>query len=281
MREAHFPALFPEGFRRVAYTEWGERDNPRVLVCVHGLTRNGRDFDSLAEALCDAYRVVCPDVIGRGRSEWLTRKADYGYPLYVPLLATLIAHLGVDEVDWVGTSMGGLIGMFLAASPGTPIRRMVMNDVGPLVPKAALERLGGYVGKAPAFDDIAQLEAYLREVSAPFGPLSDAQWRHLAIHSARREGDKLLLAYDPGIGAPFQGEQQDVNLWPVWSVVRAPVLVVRGGDSDLLLRDTAQQMLARPGTELFEVPGTGHAPMLMAVEQIAAVREFLLRPANG
>ncbi len=269
--------LGPHGFHRVRYTEWGAPDNPDVVICVHGLTRNGRDFDSLAQALARDFRVLCPDVVGRGQSEWLTHAHDYGYALYLSDMAALIARSGAARIRWVGTSMGGLIGMMLAAQPNTPIERLVVNDVGPLVPKAALERLAGYVGRTGPFEDAHALEAHLRKVFAPFGPLSDAQWTHLAEHSTRRNDDGTLsLAYDAAIANAFSGELQDVTLWPVWDAVRCPTLVLRGADSDLLRADTAQEMTRRgPHATLTTFTGIGHAPALMDPEQIDVVAGFL------
>ena len=258
------------GFHRIAYAEWGGADNPRVVICVHGLTRNGRDFDALAAALEPKRRVLCPDVVGRGRSDWLTHKQDYGYPLYLADMAALIARGGAEQVDWVGTSMGGLIGMMLAAQPNTPIRRLVVNDVGPLIPKSALERLSLYVGKDPRFPSFEALEQYIRLVSAPFGPLTDAQWHHLTEHTARRYEDGTFgVAYDPAIGNAFAGPFEDVSLWPFWDAISCPTLLLRG---------TAEEMTRRgPKPRLVEFAGIGHAPMLMAEDQIAGVREFLLQ----
>ena len=280
MKEKQYLAVSPHGFHKIAFTEWGNPHNPRVVICVHGLTRNSRDFDDLARALENDYRVICPDVIGRGKSEWLTHKADYGYPLYVSQMSALIAHVGAESIDWIGTSMGGLIGMMIASLPGNPIRRMVMNDVGAFVPKVSLERIGLYVGKDPAFDDLGQLEAYIRKIAVSFGPLSDAQWLHMANHGHYRDSNgngKYRLSYDPTISEPFRGPQTDVDLWPLWNLVRCPVLVIRGADSDLLLADTLTQMKRRPLTESVEFTGVGHAPMLMDPEQIEPIREFLLR----
>ena len=277
MVQKQYLTLSPHGFHQAAYTEWGEPENPRVVICVHGLTRTGRDFDYLARALERDYRVVCPDVLGRGKSDWLTHKGDYAYSLYIAQMATLVAHLNVESVDWVGTSMGGLIGMMTAALPGNPVRRLVINDIGPFVPRAALERLAEYVGKAPSFDSVQAVEAYLRKIAASFGPLSDAQWRHLAEHGHYRADDGTLrLAYDPAIALAFAGKLEDVDLWPVWSAVRCPVLIVRGGDSDLLLAETVVRMHTRPTTEAVEIPGTGHAPMLMNEREVDLVRGFLL-----
>ncbi|MDF1553120.1 MAG: alpha/beta hydrolase [Deferrisomatales bacterium] len=270
----------PHGFHRVAYHEWGDPDCERVVVCAHGLTRNGRDFDALAKALSDCCRVVCPDMAGRGQSEWLSYPQDYGYPVYLGDAAALVARLGARRVDWVGTSMGGLIGMLLAANPGTPVRRLVLNDVGPFIPKRALERIAAYVGNAPAFHDLGSVEAYLREVHAPFGSLSDEQWRHLAEHSTRVLPDgTFALHYDPAIGttlraAPFQ----DVDLWAVWDAVRCPTLVLRGADSDLLMPEVAAEMARRgPRAQVVEVAGVGHAPALLAPDQIERIRSWLFR----
>jgi pimeloyl-ACP methyl ester carboxylesterase len=280
MRQGTLLNLGPHGFHRTRYYEWGEPSNSRLVVCVHGLTRNGRDFDALARALAPHFRVLCPDVVGRGLSDWLPNKQDYGYPLYLSDMTALMARGAVESVYWVGTSMGGLIGMMLAAQSGNPIRKLVINDVGPLVPKAALERLSMYVGKAPRFDTLEGYERYLRQVAAPFGPLSDEQWRHLAQTSSRRNDDGSLgPAYDPGIAAAFAGPLQDVVLWPLWDAICCPTLVLRGAQSDLLLRDTASEMTRRgPRAQLKEFDGVGHAPALMAAEQIEAVRDFLVGP---
>ncbi len=280
MRAGQLHNLGPHGFHRTRYWEWGDPANPRVVVCVHGLTRNGRDFDTLAHALAPHFRVLCPDVVGRGRSDWLSHKQDYGYPLYLSDLTALIARAAVESVLWVGTSMGGLIGMMLAALPGNPIRKLVVNDVGPLVPRAALERLAQYVGKAPRCGTLAQFEAYLRTVFASFGPLTDGQWQHLAAISAQRNDDGTFSpAYDPGIAAAFSGELKDVVLWQLWDAIACPTLVLRGAQSDLLLRETAVEMTQRgPKAKLKEFDGIGHAPALMSVDQIEVVRDFLLAP---
>jgi pimeloyl-ACP methyl ester carboxylesterase len=278
MREEALHCLGPHGFHRVHYYEWGERASKRVLICVHGLTRNGRDFDVLARAMSQEYRVICPDVVGRGKSAWLLHKEDYGYPLYCSDMGALLARSGAASVDWVGTSMGGVIGMLLAAQPGSPIRRLVMNDVGGLIPASALDRLKTYVGKDPAFASLGEAESYLRTVSAPFGPLTDAQWRHLAeISFSRRDNGRWKLLYDPAIRNAFTGPPADVNLWNFYDLVKCPTLVLRGAQSDLLLHETAVEMTRRgPKAQLVEFPGIGHAPMMMSEDQIAVVRDFLL-----
>lgn len=277
MREGSVLCLDPHGFHRMRYVEWGDPHNPRVLVCVHGLTRNGRDFDDLAQRLADAYRVVCPDVAGRGRSEWLRDPKDYTYNVYCNDMTVLMASLHAETVDWLGTSMGGIIGMILASVPGSPIRKLVMNDVGSVVPKAALQRLSQYVGKEPAFDSLEEFEAMMRTFS-PFGELSPEQWRHLAINVARHDEDGRWRArYDPGIAVTFsEAISADVDLRSYWNAVRGPVLVIRGADSDLLLAETLEEMRKRPHTETVLIPRTGHAPMLMDDFQAGCVRRFLL-----
>ena len=271
--------LGTRGLHRMAYVQWGDPANRRVLVCVHGLARQGRDFDVFAQAMSDRYRVVCPDVVGRGRSDWLADPAGYQIPAYVADMVTLIARLDVDSVHWVGTSMGGLIGMLLASLPDTPIRRLVLNDVGPLVTLSSIQRIGQYVGQAPVFPSREAAEAYIREVSVPFGRLSDAQWRHLTEFSIREAEGGWVMRYDPGIAEPFRKSPlvADVDLWSVYDAIVCPTLVVRGAESDLLLRETALEMGARgPRARLVEVPEVGHAPMLMEPAQIAPIGDFLL-----
>ena len=277
MREGQVRCLDPHGFHWMRYNEWGDAKNPRVLVCVHGLTRNARDFDYVAESLADAYHVVSVDVVGRGRSDWLRDPADYNYPVYCGDMATLIASLHAETVDWLGTSMGGIIGMMMASLPGSPVRKLVMNDVGCMIPKASLVRIGEYVGREIPFDSLEALEAAMRSVS-PFGALSDEQWRHLALHAAKEDEDgKWRFRYDPGIGKNFHAAPPaDVDLRYFWQRVHGPVLVIRGVNSDLLTPQTLEEMLKRPHTEAYVVADTGHAPMLMNDAQAGAIRRFLL-----
>jgi pimeloyl-ACP methyl ester carboxylesterase len=308
--EHSFLSLGPSGFHRVAYTEWGDPANPHIVVCVHGLARNSRDFDYLAEALARDCRVVCMDVVGRGASDWLENKADYTFSTYLSDAAALIARVttpvrarffselwsrrseraGGTRLDWVGTSMGGLIGMLLAAKRGAPIRRLVLNDVGPLVPWHALFRLKGYVGRGGPFASLEEAEAYLRQVCAPFGTLTDEQWRHLAAHGAAQQDDgSYALRYDPALNRAFHGHRdpelppgpdflRGVDLWSTWDQVACPVLVLRGETSEVLERATVTEMKRRnPDVESIEFAGVGHAPALMNADQIEAVRAFLTR----
>lgn len=258
------------------WTEWGPADGDPV-VCVHGLTRTGRDFDVLAAALAArGRRVLCPDVFGRGQSDWLAEGALYAVPTYVAAMLPWLDALG-RPYDWVGTSMGGLIGMSLAAVPGVGLRRVVINDVGAFLPAAALARIGDYVGEHRDFADLAAVEGYLRAVHAPFGPLSDAQWRHLAETSARvtPEG-RVVLHYDPAIAEPFRlAPAADADLWALWALLDQPTLLIRGERSDLLPAAVAARMAERPGVRLETIPGCGHAPALMDPAQVALVLEFL------
>ncbi|HEX5125335.1 MAG TPA: alpha/beta hydrolase [Rhodocyclaceae bacterium] len=263
----------------MSYVEWGDPHNDRVLVCVHGLTRNARDFDFLAQALTDRYRVVCPDVVGRGHSDWLNVKTDYAIPLYAADMYALIAQLGIKSVDWVGTSMGGLIGIALASQPLSPIKRMVLNDVGPVIEGQSLARIGQYVGRAPEFATFADAEAYVRAVSASFGNLTDTQWKHITEHSLRQSDKGFVMSYDPGIGDAFRltPVEADITLWPLYDAIKCPVLVMRGKESDLLKASTVEEMTRRgPHARAVEIAGVGHAPMLMDAEQIGIVKEFLL-----
>ena len=272
--------LLGTAFRSMAYAEWGAADAP-VVVCVHGLTRNGRDFDPLARGLADRFRVVCPDLPGRGRSDWLGDTSLYEPPSYVAALSHLLAALG-GPVAWVGTSLGGICGMLIAAAAGTPVTQLVLNDVGPQLPLAAMQRIRGYVGETPAFDDLAGLERHLRRVHAPFGALDDTQWGHLARHSARALPDgRLALHYDPAIAAPILARPAAaVDLGAVWSAVRVPVLAIRGASSDLLTAEGLAGMAA-DGAAVHVVEGAGHAPALMDSSEIDVVRRFLLAGLEG
>jgi len=281
----------------MAYWEWGDPHNDKVLMCVHGLTRTGRDFDRLAQALSTTYRVICPDIVGRGRSDWLTEAAYYVLPQYVADIVTLLGRLRAQELHWVGTSMGGLIGMSLAGLPGAsapgteepgalplpPITRMVLNDIGPTLNAEALDRIGQHVNdpvEFAAFDDAVK---YVRTVSsAPFGPHSDADWVHLTRYVFRQDGQRWVKHYDPGIGLPFAHASAEgaaageAILWRSFQNIQCPTLLVRGELSDLLTVNTAEQMLARnQKVRLAEVNGVGHAPTFMSPDQIRLVADFL------
>lgn len=286
-QQAHILGLTTQGFHAVRYLDWRSPAgrNGGTVVCVHGLTRNSRDFDFLAEALVagdtPVTRVICPDIAGRGQSDWLGDPNNYGYPQYLADMTALIARLDVGQVDWIGTSMGGLIGMSLAALPNSPIRRLVLNDIGPVISKASLQRISDYVGLDYRFSSTDALEKHLRKIHAPFGPLTDAQWAHMALHSQRQvDGGNLGLAYDPAIAENVKRAVADVHIWSLWDQITCPVLVLRGAESDILSAETAQEMTARgPKAQLITFAGVGHAPALMARDQIDIVTGWLSKTA--
>lgn len=276
-RTRHFRSLTAHGFHRVVYHEWGDAENPAVVVCVHGVGRNGRDFDVLGEALAPTHRVLAVDMPGRGASDWLADPMEYSFPVYLTTLTALIAASRAELVGWVGTSMGGLLGIVAAAQPNTPIAKLVVNDVGPFVEPAALVRIGSYFGTDPTFATYAEYEAWVREISAPFGPLTDAQWEHVARTNGRQRDDgRWGVGYDPRIAVPFRSQPAPPNLWPQWDAIRCPTLVLRGAVSDVLSPATARQMSERgPRARVIEFAGVGHAPMLLDANQIEPVVAFL------
>ena len=283
-RQQFVRCAIPSGLHRVAYTEWGERDNPRVLVCVHGLTRSGRDFDRLAAALSDRYRVVCPDVVGRGLSSWLVDPGGYGIAQYVADMVTLIARLDVEHVDWFGTSMGGLIGMALAGLPDTPVRKLVLNDIGPHIEPVALERIGDYLGNDERFATLQDGIDRAAELARSFGPLSADEWREINGPLLRKLPDgRWTMRYDPRIAEPFKATTPELAalgeaaLWRAIETTDASLLVVRGESSDLLSRETAAEMVRRGRhVKQVEIAGAGHAPAFIGADQIALARRFFV-----
>jgi pimeloyl-ACP methyl ester carboxylesterase len=275
----------PAGLHRMAYREWGDPRNRDVLICVHGLTRSSRDFDELARALCGQFRTVCPDVAGRGDSDRLADPKHYTWAQYVADMVTLIARLDVEAVSWLGTSMGGLVGMALAAQSGSPIRKLILNDAAPVIAKAALERIAAYVGQELSFATLEEAEKYVRAISAPFGPHSDAQWRFLTENWVRRgEDSRLRPHYDTRIAEAYRATmpEKDLELWHLYDAVRCPTLLVRGEQSDLVSPQTAAEMARRgPKAKVVEIRGVGHAPTLLQPDQIALVRDFLLSTEGG
>ncbi len=278
-RSGSLAYLLGPAFHRLAYVEFGNPAAPAV-VCVHGLTRNGRDFDTLAEALADRFHVICPDLPGRGRSDWLPAAALYQPASYVVALAHLLAALN-KPVAWVGTSLGGICGMMVAAAAGTPVTRLVLNDIGPHITAAALTRIRDYMVNAPErFASLAALQAHLRVIHAPFGKLTDAEWAGLTRHSYRQVLDTtgagaFALHYDPKIVEPIRDSVPlDVDLWPIWGAIRVPVLALRGESSDLLTEATLARMQEDGATPL-TVAGAGHAPALLDAPTIEAIKTFL------
>lgn len=287
-----------QGLHRMAYWEWGAPDNPSVVVCVHGLSRQGRDFDTLARALATEHRVICPDVVGRGQSDWLADPMGYQVPAYVNDMVALLARLGTPQVDWVGTSMGGLIGLGVASlrdpAGRTLVRRLVLNDVGPTIRVEALQRIGAYLGLPKRYASVEEAAEYLLSISKGFGPHTPEQWLALTRPQLKRasdasnegrddaQGEGWVSHYDPRIALPFKAVTPaiaaagETQLWQRYDSLTCPTLLVRGADSDLLSHETAQSMTQRgPKARLIELPGVGHAPTFVADEQVALVREFL------
>jgi pimeloyl-ACP methyl ester carboxylesterase len=276
--------LSPAGLHKMAYQEWGDPRNPKVLVCVHGVTRVSDDFDNMARELCREYRVICPDVVGRGRSDRLRDPQHYQVAQYVADMVTLLARLDADTVHWFGTSMGGLIGMGLASMKDTPVRKLVLNDVGPALNPAALRRIGEYIGQDVRFDSFDQAMHYIKEISASFGPHTDDEWRKLAADVLRQDKDgKWIRHYDLGLAVPLKAatpesaKQAEAMLWMAYDTISCPTLLVRGAESDLVTPELAQAMTTRgPKAKLVVLPGVGHAPTFVHADQIAIAKAFLL-----
>jgi len=278
----------PTGLHLMSYKEWGAEDNPNILICVHGVTRVGDDFDALARALAGHYRVICPDVVGRGRSGRLLNPQLYRVPQYVSDMVTLIARVTAHnegaQIDWFGTSMGGLIGMALASVPGNPIRKLVLNDIGPTLDPAALLRIGDYIGQELRFPDFDAAARFVREVSLSFGEHTDEQWHKLAADVLREQPDgQWVRHYDMGLAAPFKTATpestaaDEAALWAIYDAIRCPTLLIRGANSDLLSRETAHMMTTRgPKAQLVEIANVGHAPTFLNEDQIAIARQFLI-----
>lgn len=274
--------------RYIAFTDWGNPDNPQVVICAHGLTRNSRDFDYLAKALQDHFRVICVDIVGRGQSDWLTNAEEYNQPaIYLSDIKILLTHILAQydqpiHLNWVGISMGGLIGMVLSGRKDLPIpiRSIIMSDIGPRIPIDAILRFKRYVGEDPKFTDIDQLENYIRVISAPFGNLTKEQWRHLTLYSACKYSECVYgFRYDPRIAINFhENFEHDIDLWPFWDQLTIPTLVLHGEKSDVLLPQIAEEMKIRgPKARIIKISNIGHAPLLVNEEQISYVKEFLLK----
>lgn len=276
--------LSPTGLHKMAYKQWGDPANPKVLVCVHGVTRVSDDFDNMARALCGEYRVVCPDVVGRGRSGWLRDPQYYVIPQYVSDMVTLLARLDADTVHWFGTSMGGLIGMGVASLNDSPVTKLVLNDVAPTLNPVALARIGEYIGQDVRFPDFEQAVQYIKAISLTFGPHTDEEWRKLASDVLRQDKDgQWIRHYDLKLSVPFKAatpestKQAEAMLWAAYDSISCPTLLVRGAQSDLVTPEVAQAMAGRgPKAKVVELQGVGHAPTFMHADQIAIARDFLL-----
>ncbi len=272
---SHF--LVCEG-REIHYTQWGA-EHPATVIAWHGLARTGRDMDEIAAHLASRFRVICPDTIGRGLSQWSPApEKEYCLDFYARLAVSLADQLGIRELHWLGTSMGGAIGIQLAAGAlKGRIRRLILNDIGPQLGAAAVERIRSYAGKPAQFDRLSELEQYFRGIYKPYGWLSDAQWRHLAETSARRTQEgKLTPHYDPNMVMQFTHHPKDYDQWEAWDAIEVPTLCLRGESSDLLLPEVAEAMRSRgPRAVVVTIPGCGHAPALNVPEQFALVERFL------
>jgi Predicted hydrolases or acyltransferases (alpha/beta hydrolase superfamily) len=276
--------LHAGGLHRVAYWEWGDADNPNVVVCAHGLSRQGRDFDQIARALQSRFRVICPDIVGRGQSDWLDQPMLYQLPQYMADMVTLLARLKAQRLGWVGTSMGGLIGLGLAALKHSPIDALVLNDIGPAIAAEGLQRIGSYVGQPSSFATVAEAAAYLASISSGFGPHTAAEWLELSRPMVVPHEAGWRLHYDPQIAAamaqttPESAKAGEAALWHMYDSITAPTLLLRGADSDILTPATAQAMTQRgPRAKRIEWPGVGHAPTLMHADQIQPVEAFLIQ----
>lgn len=263
--------------REIHFMEWGPADG-EVVVAWHGLARTGRDMDPIAEHLATRWRVICPDTLGRGLSQWSPDPArEYCLEFYETLAVSLLNQLGVTQCHWLGTSMGGAIGLHAAAGPlRGRIRRLVLNDIGPQLAEAAVQRIRDYAGQPPAFDTVSELEQFFRTVYKPYGWLPDTQWRQLTESSTRRLPDgRVTPHYDPAMVQQFIHHPDDYLQWDAWDSLDLPVLALRGEDSDLLLPDVAEAMRTRgPRAVVVTIPGCGHAPALNTPEQFALVERF-------
>ncbi len=301
MKQDHFLSLSEEGFHKIAYTEWGTANNTNTpIICVHGLTRNSRDFDYLADYL--SYRgahVFCPDIVGRGDSDWLKSPLHYTYEQYLIDMTNMITRTNASKVDWIGTSMGGLIGMILAAQEKTPIRRLILNDVGPQIPLKALQNIAKYAGHDPLFDSIADARRYYQAVHAEFGNLTNEQWQHMAETSTYEiSPGKFASKIDQGIKISpakskfawnlilnphkaLEGTLFDIDLWQIWRKVRCPVLVIRGKDSKLLTPAILQKMQqTHPHLSTLEIANAGHAPALVNADEHETIYQWLMKTEN-
>ena len=270
------------GFRRLNYLEWGDADefkHQETLFCVHGLTRNARDFDYFAGKMCGNYRIVCPDVVGRGDSDHIVTAEGYNYLQYNSDMNALIARLGVTEINWIGTSMGGIIGMVLAAQPQSPIRRLVVNDIGPEVHRDALMSIADYIGRSEEFRSVDEVEQYLRKIYPEFAPMTDEDWSHMAKYSSRRtKSGSFRMKVDNRVGEAFRDSISyfNVDMWETWEQITCPVLVLRGAESSFLSKEVAEKMLTcGPETTLVEFENTGHTPTLRNDEQVDVIKNWL------
>ncbi len=270
--------LTPQGFQKVSYIDWGDKNNAQVLVCVHGLTRNSRDFDYLARTLQQNFRIICPDLLGRGKSDYLHVPALYNSAQYMSDMVALLARIGSKEIHWLGTSLGGIIGMMLAAQPNSPIKSLILNDIGMIVPSMALNRLETYARNDRAFSSFEEARSYFQTILSPFGPMRPEHWDHIARYGTKQdETGQFRLTYDPAIGQSFMNEATpSLHFESYWQAISCPILVLHGEESDFLLPEIITKMLYfQPTAKIVNIPQSGHAPSLMIPEQIRIIEEWL------
>lgn len=267
----------------MAYTHWQSEMSDKTIICVHGLTRNGRDFDSLARQLVQHGHIYCPDIVGRGKSDWLSDYQFYDFEQYISDMMTLMAQIKAKDIIWIGTSMGGIMGMLMAAMPNTPVSALILNDVGNIIPKESLQQIANYVGLAPSFKTFEAGKDYFKTTHHEFAPMSDENWNFLASHSLTEQNDGMFaLAYDPNIGTKMrEGDlTQDVDLTPIWSVITCPTMIIRGENSTLLPKSTVQNMIkSKQNVSYIEVPTAGHAPSLNGYFEQNAIMKWISKNA--
>jgi pimeloyl-ACP methyl ester carboxylesterase len=276
--------ISPDGLHHMAYKDWGEIDNPNVLICVHGVTRVSDDFDTLARELSSQYRVICPDVVGRGRSGWLRNPQNYQVQQYICDMVTLLARVKAENLSYFGTSMGGMIGMGLASLKDNPIQKLILNDIGPTLNVTALSRIGQYISQPLRMATFEEAAAYIRAISLTFGEHTEEEWHKICKDVLRQDKDGMWIKhYDLNLGMSMQAVTPDlaqamqVMMWAAYDAITCSTLLLRGAESDLLLPDTADQMTKRgPKAKLVEFEKVGHAPTLVHQDQISVVKEFLL-----
>lgn len=278
MQQHKFLGLNKLGFHHIAYTQWGNKNDP-LLLCAHGLTRNSRDFDTLAKTISQTLKrsVVCPDMVGRGQSDWMSDHQCYEMPQYLPDIVALIARLQVETLEWLGTSMGGLMGIILAAQAKTPIKKLIINDIGPFVPKQAIHEIVEYAGKNHSFHTLDEVVSYFQTIYGKCDTLSPEEWIDFASTNIRpKEDGSLGLAYDTNIIKKISENNKDINLWEIWDKIQCPVVVLRATESHILSKETAQEMSQRgPKAKVIELQGCTHAPLLISEYQRDIIKRIL------
>lgn len=278
MKTKHILSSNNAGQHRIVYQDWGDENNPNLLICVHGLTRNSRDFDYLASELSSKYRVIAPDIVGRGQSDWLPDPSLYTLEQYINDMGILLAHLKAKQVDWLGTSLGGIIGMAIASQPASPIKRLILNDIGPVIKKEAIAYLATSLAETPHFKSLDELKGFLQQAYSAMGQLDQAHWEHMVAHDHRITSEgKITRNFDPKITQSVGTLiNSDITLWDIWENIQCPVLILHGEESVILTPEICQDMLKRnPHASLKTFPGVGHTPSLIPEKQIDVVASWL------